>query len=397
VEAASRERKAINPEEHDTMKVAGLYSGIGGLELGFKRAGFETSLLCEIDPICGDVLRRRFEESDLIEDVRDLRALPRVDVLTAGFPCTSFSQVGTTSGLIAGRPYIKHIFRLLDATRHLPEFLVFENVPFMVHLDEGAAIRLIVSSVTKRGYSWAYRILDTLGFGIPQRRRRWIFLAAKNVEAASILFGGDRCCVPGNAAKVRAHGFYWTEGTRGIGWADNAIPPLKTGSAFGIPSPPAIWNRETGSIFTPSIRDAERLQGFPSRWTSLARNRKSGDSRLRWRLLGNAVSVPIAEWIARRILNAHYSVPEGVKVTRNELLPQSAHGRGGAFIAVDATERPSRHTTPGILDFLKHDGTPLSARATRGFRTRLEASPLRKDKEFLAALKHHERTDTAGT
>ena len=89
-----------------------------------------------------------------------------------------------TDGLSAGGPFIRHIFRLVEASKHKPEFLVFENVPFIVHLDEGAAIRMITAAVSRLGYSWAYRILNTQGFGLPQRRRRWIFLAARGVDAA---------------------------------------------------------------------------------------------------------------------------------------------------------------------------------------------------------------------
>ena len=373
------------------MKVAGLYSGIGGLELGFEHLGFEPALLCEKDPVCAGILRRKFPFVRLVQDVALLKKLPKIDVLTAGFPCTSFSQVGVTSGLIGGRWYIDQIFRLLDNSAHMPTFLVFENVPFILHLDEGAAIRYIVAAVKRRGYSWAYRILDTNGFGLPQRRRRWIFVAARDNAAAGILFGGDRREQKTDGEAVRAHGFYWTEGTRGIGWANDAIPPLKTGSSVGIPSPPAIWNRENGAIFTPSIQDAERLQGFPSQWTRFEAN-KSYPDRLRWRLLGNAVSVPIAEWVARRIQSAQYSVPNGDTVADDQLLPHAAYGEGRSFIAVEATQRPSKHTTPGILDFLNEDGFPLSLRATRGFRKRLEASTLRKDAGFLDALKKHERS-----
>jgi len=268
---------------------------------------------------------------------------------------------------------------------------VFENVPFILHLDEGAAIRYIIGAVRRRGFSWAYRILDTNGFGLPQRRRRWIFVAAKDVAAAGILFGGDRREQEADVPKARAHGFYWTEGTRGIGWANDAIPPLKTGSAFGIPSPPAIWKREDGAIFTPSIQDAERLQGFPPHWTRFDADDAHPD-RLRWRLLGNAVSVPIAEWLARRIKSARYTAPSGDLVTEDQLLPHAAYGEASSFIAVEATQRPSKHTTPGILEFLNEEGVPLSLRATRGFRTRLEASTLRKDLAFLEALKQHERS-----
>ena len=65
-------------------------------------------------------------------------------------------------------------------------------------------------------------------------------------------------------------GFYWTEGLRGLGWAVDAVPTLKGGSTIGIPSPPAIWNPKDGSITTPSITDAERLQGFEPDWTQPA-------------------------------------------------------------------------------------------------------------------------------
>ena len=80
----------------------------------------------------------------------------------------------------------------------------------------------------------------------------------------------------------RLHGFYWTEGVRGLGWAPDAIPTLKNGSTIGIASPPAIllpW----GEVMTPDIRDAERLQGFAEDWTLPAES-VSLDLRLRWSL-----------------------------------------------------------------------------------------------------------------
>ena len=78
----------------------------------------------------------------------------------------------------------------------------------------------------------------------------------------SILFGADSR-QERKVVKPAAHGFYWTEGTRGIGWADNAIPPLKTGSSFGIPSPPAIWNRKTGRIFYTGYPRCRTTTGLP--------------------------------------------------------------------------------------------------------------------------------------
>src|SRR3546814_16733929 len=67
---------------------------------------------------------------------------------------------------------------------------------------------------------------------------------------------------------------YTTLFRSGVGWTADAVPPLKGGSGLHIPSPPAVWNVESGAIRTPGIEDAERLQGFPAGWTMAARDSK---------------------------------------------------------------------------------------------------------------------------
>jgi len=72
--------------------VAGLFAGIGGIELGLRRSGHETRLMCENDPGANAVLSARFPEVDLREDVCQLRSLPKdIELLTAGFPCQDSS------------------------------------------------------------------------------------------------------------------------------------------------------------------------------------------------------------------------------------------------------------------------------------------------------------------
>lgn len=71
------------------------------------------------------------------------------------------------------------------------------------------------------------------------------------------------------ASQRLAFGFYWTEGTRGLGAAVDAVPTLKGGSTIGIPSPPGIL-LPGGRVVTPRIEDAERLQGFEAGWTEPA-------------------------------------------------------------------------------------------------------------------------------
>src|SRR5690606_22100238 len=104
------------------------------------------------------------------------------------------------------------------------------------------AMNVITTSLEELGYRWAYRVVDTRAFGLPQRRRRVYIVAARNGDPRTVLFA-DEAYEPEDATdnmQSVAYGFYWTEGLRGLGWAADAVPTLKGGSGLGIPSPPAI-------------------------------------------------------------------------------------------------------------------------------------------------------------
>ena len=81
------------------MRSVGLFSGIGGMELGLQEAGHKPVLLCELMPAARMVLKERFPDVELTDDIRDLESLPRCDVVTAGFPCTDLSLAGNRAGL----------------------------------------------------------------------------------------------------------------------------------------------------------------------------------------------------------------------------------------------------------------------------------------------------------
>jgi DNA (cytosine-5)-methyltransferase 1 len=370
------------------MRVVGLFSGIGGLELGFRNAGFDTVLLNEIDPACRSVLASRFNDVPIECDIMALRTLPRAGIITAGFPCKSFSQAGRTGGLSDARHLLAKIITLLRDSRHRPEYVVLENVKNIIHLERGEALRYITRSFESLGYSWAYRVVDASAFGLPQRRKRWIFVASLNDDAAAIVLGQDRTMMPVFAPS--AHGFYWTEGNTGLGWADDAVPPLKAGSGVAIPSPPAIWVRRADLIVRPSIGDAERLQGFPLAWTRVPHSVPRFE-RLRWKMVGNAVSVPMAEWVGRRIAEPPSQIDLfGEPFLKSGPWPKAAYGWPGERYAARVGEFPVNATMRPIMDFLDDPAEWLSARATRGFRARLERSSLRYPPEFLNALRRHE-------
>jgi DNA (cytosine-5)-methyltransferase 1 len=133
---------------------------------------------------------------------------------------------------------------------------MLENVPFMLQLEKGEAMRYLTAWLDKHGYTWAYRVLDARAFGLPQRRQRVILLASKTEDPREVLFQGNEGMPPTPSYQEFPSGFYWTEGQRGLGWAPDAVPTLKGGSGLGIPSPPAIRFLD-GFIGTPSLRDAE--------------------------------------------------------------------------------------------------------------------------------------------
>ncbi len=153
-------------------EVAGLFAGIGGLEVGLARAGHEASVLCEVWEPAKTVLEHRLPGLKIEPDVQDLRELPaEVGVITAGFPCTDLSQAGRTAG-ITGKAsgLVAHVFRLLDD--HDPTWLVLENVRNMLPLDGGRAMHFLVEQLETRGFRWAYRVVDSRFTGVPQRRQR---------------------------------------------------------------------------------------------------------------------------------------------------------------------------------------------------------------------------------
>jgi DNA (cytosine-5)-methyltransferase 1 len=370
------------------MKLAGLFAGIGGLELGLHASGHESLLLCEIWEPARAVLSAKFPDVPLERDISQLKGLPSsTDVVVAGFPCQDLSQAGLTAGIVGKRSsLVGHVFRLLD--RKPVPWVVLENVSFMLHLDRGRALRMLVDAFEERGYRWAYRVVNSLAF-LPQRRERVIFVATRtDVDPATVLMADDASVdVPRVTLSAAAHGFYWTEGIRGLGWAPDAVPTLKNGSTVGIPSPPAIL-LPSGEVVTPDIRDAERLQGFTIDWTKPAA--AVARPSVRWSLVGNAVTVPVAKWLGKRLTSpGRFDRERDRSLDKEARWPRAARYDGDCRWSVKIGAFPVLKNRPSLVEFLRYEGKPLSARATRGFLLRTERSTLRFVPEFLDKLRAH--------
>lgn len=372
------------------MKVAGVFAGIGGFEQGFRKAGLHATLMCDVLPAARAVLSARFPDVAYHDDIRTLRVLPTgVDVLCGGFPCQDLSQAGRTAGLEGEQSgLISEVFRLL-ARRRVPT-VVIENVPFMLQLSAGRAIRAIAEEFERLGYRWAYRVVDSFSFGLPQRRERLFLVASRSLDPSAVLLSEDRPLArPRTEIGRLAHGFYWTEGFSGLGWAADAIPALKNGSTVGIPSPPAILLPD-GRLIKPSIEDAERLQGFDGGWTQPAEQVTRSSSR--WGLVGSAVSVPVAEWLGRRLLEpGRYDESRDGEFPEAGRAPKAARYDGRRRYTVRIGTDPIGVRPPPLADFLCGHGPELSLRASWGFLERTRRARLRFEPAFIEAVEHHVR------
>lgn len=371
-------------------KCVGLFAGIGGIELGMHAGGFQPDLLCEILPEAQAVLRARFPGVDICSDVQTLQSVPSdTSLICAGFPCQDLSSSGRKRGITGMRSsLIGEVFRLLPKINC--DWVLLENVRFMLHLGGGEAIKNITEALEDIGYRWAYRVMNSLNFGVPQRRERIYILASKRLNPASILFR-EPFSVPPSIDKptdISAPvGFYWTEGTYATGLAANAVPPLKGGSTIGIPSAPAILF-PSGLVGTPDLRDAERMQGFSENWTSAAE--EVVKPSFRWKLVGNAVTVNVCQWIAEGLLDPSEEWPDVFTAHSGKKWPDAAFGEKGNVWRVDGAYGPFNRAS--LSSFLRYPAKPLSHRAVTGFIGRAQSGNLKYPNGFIEALIRYSRT-----
>jgi len=307
------------------LTVGSLFAGIGGFDLGFERAGMRTAWQVEIDAACRGVLARHFPQSERFVDIRDCGAhnLQSVDVICGGFPCQDLSVAGKRAGLSGARSGLFYeMVRIIDELR--PAFLVWENVPVLLSSDDGRDFARVLVALAGIGYHGAWRVLNAKYFGVAQHRRRVFGVFARGDtaagRAAEILALADG--LRGHPAACREAGTdvagTAVDGpdvcgalTTGVARPDDnkaqaghlvaLSPTLRAmnhaeGHANGGGQVAIAEGGEAGFIvrrLTPL--ECERLQGFPDGWTD-----GQADST-RYRQLGNAVCVNVAEWLGKRV------------------------------------------------------------------------------------------------
>lgn len=156
------------------MTVGSLFSGVGGLDLGFERAGFEIRWMCEQNTFCQKVLRKHWPGVPIYDDVRTLSAerIEPVDCIIGGFPCQNISVAGKGEGLDGEQSRLWwEMFGAISLLR--PFYAVLENVPALT----GRGLDAVLGALSEIGYDAEWTIVSAAAVGAPHIRER-IFVVA---------------------------------------------------------------------------------------------------------------------------------------------------------------------------------------------------------------------------
>ncbi|VEJ21786.1 DNA cytosine methyltransferase [Neisseria animaloris] len=296
-------------------KTIDLFSGIGGIRLGFEKYGCTNVFSSEWDKYAQKMYEANFGEKPF-GDINDISPfdIPDHDILLAGFPCQPFSIAGKGLGFDDTRGTL--FFNIAEILRvKRPRAFLLENVKRLTTHDSGRTFRIILETLKQLDYTVHFQVLNTLDFGLPQKRER-IYIVGfsdnlpfdfpnpissyrplseiledeQNIESSYFLsdkLKQKRLSALKKAAPIPS---IWHEN---IGGNISALPyscALRAGGSYNYLVVNGI-RRLTG-------REMLRLQGFPDDFEI-----NIPYSQVR-KVAGNSVSVPVIEAIAKNMLDA---------------------------------------------------------------------------------------------
>ena len=296
------------PKPENQFKVASFFAGIGGFDLGCERAGMEVVFQCEVNNFCQKVLKKHWPHTPLHSDIMTLQAndIPKANIWCGGFPCqdVSLANQGKRKGLKGERSGLFYTYAELVKARK-PDWLIIENVPGLLNSHNGADFGILLKTLDEYGYGVSWRVFDTKYFGTPQRRRRvYIVASYGNMRSSRVLFDHGSNTVVDKSGRGQRSKFA-SSARNGLSKSDiYAIQHASIGRKHTA-GPQAKGYRNDGESYTLDSRgsaDAICSPNAPFRVRETSRFSRELDSN-RLRAIGNAVSVPIVEWIAKRIIS----------------------------------------------------------------------------------------------
>ncbi len=304
-----------------------MFSGIGGIDIGFRQAGYSIVWANEYDAAACKTYRHYFGDSYLVEDdIRNIKIanIPDFDVLTAGFPCQPFSVAGRQRGFGDKRGNLFfEITRIIDSKR--PKVVFLENVPNLMEHDEGKTFLVIFNSLAQFGYSVYYKVMAANEYcNLPQIRKRIYIVAFRDDIADRIYQHPEPVELILKSSDIvrrseKQNDIYYYNGTdmyqylarnmrdkeaiyritdTEVRWTKNKMCPTLTANMGTYPDRvPVVW--DDYGIRKLTLRECLDFQGFPKDF--YFPNTITIDDA--YKQIGNSVCVPIVKEIARNIIS----------------------------------------------------------------------------------------------
>lgn len=287
------------------MKFLELCAGIGGFRQALENLGCECVGYSEIDKYAIKLYSAWYNDERNFGDVTKIEAekLPDFELLVGGFPCQAFSIAGKRGGFDDTRGTIFFDFaRIMKAKK--PKFAIFENVKGLLNHEGGRTFETIIKTLDEIRYDAQWGILNTRFHGLPQNRERvYIVANLRERSAAKILFERGNG-ITDKVARTQQSiiGDYYTKSGKthqrsGV-LNENSIAPCLTVSDCKEPRIVKIGDKVRR--LTP--KECFRLQGFKDEMVELGYKLGISNTQL-YKMAGNAVSVPVVEWAAQKVLN----------------------------------------------------------------------------------------------
>ncbi|MBE6193671.1 MAG: DNA cytosine methyltransferase [Rikenellaceae bacterium] len=323
------------------MNLISLFSGAGGMDLGFYKAGFRTIVANEWDKKITPTFRANFPDVELIEgDIRkiDSSALPdNIIGIIGGPPCQSWSEAGTLKGIEdrRGQLFYEYIRVIRDKR---PVFFVAENVSGMLAARHRKAVQEFISLFEDIGYNVNLKLLNAKDFGVAEDRERVFFIGfRKDVNIPFFTYptpidcrltlkdviwdlkdsaipakeknktNGDDCIVANHEYYIGSYSPIFMSRNRVRGWDEPGFTVQASGRQCQLhPQAPKMENIGLNRFrFVPgcehlyrrmSVREVARIQGFPDNFQFIYNDVDYG-----YKMVGNAVPVNLAYSVALQI------------------------------------------------------------------------------------------------
>lgn len=323
------------------MDIISLFSGAGGLDLGFEQAGFKIAMANEYDKTIWDTYEKNHSTKLLKEDIRKIKSdeFPECVGIIGGPPCQSWSEAGALRGINdeRGQLFYDYIRILRDKK---PKFFLAENVSGMMSKRHTEAVNNIIYLFENAGYDVFIQMMNAHDFGVPQDRKRVFYIgfrkdlkitnfefpkpvsesnkkylkdAIYNIRESAIpakdknKTNGDKCKVPNHEYFIGNYSTIYMSRNRVRSWDEPSYTIQASGrQAPQHPQAPKMVKFDKNDCrFAEgkehlyrrlSVRECARIQTFPDDFEFIYTNLNDG-----YKMIGNAVPVELARVLAKRI------------------------------------------------------------------------------------------------